>query len=84
MQPNPHYCEARPPTGAAGVAGCPHWPACLMPAWREPVDGIDDTDDEPDDDEIPGLAQSLAALACFAAAAVVFLIVVAILLPVIL
>ena len=66
MEPNPHYCAH--PAGEGDRAGCPLWPACLgAPAATAAGP--------------PGIGQSLASLAGFAAAAVIFLAVVAVLLP---
>lgn len=66
-QPEPHYCEH---PAATRREGCPDWPACLpLPYHVEPSD------------DSPGLAESLASLAAFAGWCVIFLIIVAILLP---
>lgn len=75
VQPQPHYCTVRVrPDGFR--EGCPDWPHCVFrgTAAVRPAEPDDDAD-EPDEDEIPDIARDLAALAGFAAGAVVFLIV---------
>jgi hypothetical protein len=87
-QPSPHYCTH--PGDTLSAAGCPRWPVCAQldaPAARA-FDALlqhmeRTAEPEPDDeDEIPGIGRSLAALAGFAAGCVIFLVVCAILLPV--
>lgn len=68
--PTPHYCTT-PPDPHGARRGCPSWPACLRPGWLE-----GDADDEENT-----LGADLAALACLAAGALLFLIVAAVLLP---
>lgn len=77
-QPPPHYCEHNPMDRGEG---CPRWPGCLSANLRA---ALDDEPEPDDDDEIPELAQTLCALFGFAVGAVLFLIVVALLLPVLL
>lgn len=76
-QPQPHYCTVR--VDADGHRhGCPDWPHCIFRGTAavpgQPAEPDDDID-EPDEDEVPDIARDLAALAGFAAGAVVFLLV---------
>lgn len=81
VQPQPHYCTVR--VDADGRRhGCPDWPHCIFRGTAavpgQPADPDDDAEDigvESDDDEVPDIARDLAALAGFAAGAVVFLVV---------
>lgn len=68
--PTPHYCAH--PVDALAAAGCPRWPACATLA---------DPDEEPDEDETPGLAVSLAFLLGLVVAIALIVACVVVLLP---
>jgi hypothetical protein len=90
-QPQPHYCTSRA-RGDGTMAGCPLWPDCLFSTAGQPEDAAETVEWErlkhrravepatPRPQE-NSLADDLAPLIGWAAGAVVFLVVAAILLP---